>query len=359
MVYLGGSWPREYHGKVFMNNIHGQRINMDIPERTGSGYVGKHGPDFVNFNDRWSQIINLRYDQDGSVYLIDWYDKQQCHNQRDAHVHDRSNGRIFKIVYGDKKATKVDLGIMSNASPAGRNEVLAVAEARAQSVRRANEWHARHTLRILQERPADADTQATLLDHFERAQSEFAERHGARSEVKARLLASGTPSAQIAQILATNLELVERPLLRLLWALHVTGGLSEKVAQESLMHGSEHLRSWAIQLLCEDKNPSDTVLKEFARMAKEDPSPMVRLYLASAMQRTPVEKRMPVLEALLARAEDADDHNLPLMYWYAAEPVVGASTQNAVKLLAATKIPKVREYITRRMTAKPVAQAGQ
>jgi hypothetical protein len=38
---------------------------------------------------------------------------------------------------------------------------------------------------------------------------------------------------------------------------------------------------------------------------------------------------------------------------------VGASTQNAVKLLAATKIPKVREYITRRMTAKPVAQAEQ
>ena len=51
-------------------------------------------------------------------------------------------------------------------------------------------------------------------------------------------------------------------------------------------------------------------------------------------------------------AEDANDHNLPLMYWYAAEPLAGESVASAAKLLKATKIPQVREYITRRMTAK-------
>ena len=55
MVYLGDNWPDQYRGKLFMNNIHGQRINMDIVERSGSGYVGRHGNDFLNFNDRWSQ----------------------------------------------------------------------------------------------------------------------------------------------------------------------------------------------------------------------------------------------------------------------------------------------------------------
>ena len=108
MVYQGDSWPEKYRGQLFMNNIHGSRINMDSPEREGSGLVGHHGPDFIKFNDSWSQIINLQSDQDGSVYLIDWYDKNQCHENR-PEAHDRSNGRIFKVVYGDTKTPPVDL----------------------------------------------------------------------------------------------------------------------------------------------------------------------------------------------------------------------------------------------------------
>jgi len=34
-----------------MNNIHGACLNMDIPERQGSGFVGHHAPNFINFND--------------------------------------------------------------------------------------------------------------------------------------------------------------------------------------------------------------------------------------------------------------------------------------------------------------------
>jgi hypothetical protein len=106
-----------------------------------------------------------------------------------------------------------------------------------------------------------------------------------------------------------------------------------------------------IQFACEDKKPSEALLKEFARLAKEDPSPVVRLYLASACQRLSAEQRLPILENLLAHAEDADDHNLPLMYWYATEAVAAQGTAKAVPLLAKTKIPKVREFITKRMTA--------
>ncbi|MEY2410373.1 MAG: hypothetical protein QOF48_3043, partial [Verrucomicrobiota bacterium] len=113
LVYQGNSWPAAYRGKIFMNNIHGQRINMDVPVRVGSGFVGKHGADFINFNDRWSQIINLLAGPDGSVFMIDWYDKNQCHlNNLDAH--DRSNGRIFKISYGNPKAPAVDLAKLSD-----------------------------------------------------------------------------------------------------------------------------------------------------------------------------------------------------------------------------------------------------
>jgi len=113
MCYLGESWPAEYRNKLFIGNIHGQRVNMDIPERSGSGFTGKHGKDFLNFNDTWSQTLNQTYDQDGSMFIIDWYDANQCHHTR-IDGHDRSNGRIYKVVYQNQKTTRVDLAKLSN-----------------------------------------------------------------------------------------------------------------------------------------------------------------------------------------------------------------------------------------------------
>ncbi len=100
MIYLGTSWPPEYRGSLLMNNIHGARINRDLLKPNGSGFVGSHAPDFLRANDMWSQIVHLEYGPDGGVYMIDWYDKNQCHhNEVDAH--DRTNGRIFKVSYGE------------------------------------------------------------------------------------------------------------------------------------------------------------------------------------------------------------------------------------------------------------------
>ena len=67
---------------------------MDVLKPAGSGFVGSHGPDFIVANDRWSQVLNIRYGHDGQAIFIDWYDKQQCHTMNPAN-HDRSNGRIY------------------------------------------------------------------------------------------------------------------------------------------------------------------------------------------------------------------------------------------------------------------------
>ena len=316
MCYLGGSWPKEYHGKLFMGNIHGQRLNVDVPERKGSGYVGKHAPDFLNFNDKWSQTLDQRYDQDGNVFIIDWYDKQQCHNQRDPQIHDRSNGRIYKIVYGDKPATQVDLAARSDGQ-------------QVSSMSGSNEWPARQAARLLQERAAAGKLEPAV-----------------REEMRAELGLTGDAGAK-RLMFATG-----HGRLRLLWALHRSGGVSQADALKLLRAQEENLRAWTIQLLCEDKQPGAAALAEFARLAKEDPSPVVRLYLASACQRLTVPERLPIVEALLAHAEDAADHNLPLMYWYATEPIVAADPAKGALLLAKAKIPLLREYITRRLTAK-------
>lgn len=305
-IYQGGSWPEQYNGRIFMNNIHGQRLNMDVPERKGSGFVGHHGPDFVNFNDRWSQIINMECDQDGSMYMIDWYDKNQCHHTN-PEGHDRSNGRIFKLVYNNQAYTPIDLAKRSD------DELV-------QLQTHKNEFYVRHARRLLQERGPNPNVHAALRKIIEEGKNE----HDA---------------------------------LRALWTLRATGGLDERFVLSTLNSPHEYVRAWTVQFLCESKDPSDAALKEFARLAKGDPSPVVRLYVAAAMQRTPPQKRWDVLAALAAHGEDVDDHNLPLMYWYAMEASIGADPSRGIKLMAESKIPKLRQFIARRVasTSKPVA----
>jgi hypothetical protein len=137
-----------------------------------------------------------------------------------------------------------------------------------------------------------------------------------------------------------------------MWTLHMCGAMDEGRLMKGLADADEYVRAWAIQLLAEDRNPSAAALEKFAEMAKADASPVVRLYLASAMQRTPLDKRRPVLEALLAHEEDANDQNLPYMEWYALESVVGADPKAGAELLGKVKLAKVRELIARRMAAK-------
>ena len=132
MIYLGDNLPAEYRNKIFMGNIHGNRINNDILEPQGSGYVGHHGKDFLLMNDKWSRLISMKYGPDGGVYVIDWYDKQACHLPK-PEVWDRSNGRIYKITYGDPKPVKVDLAKLprrrSDRGHAGRQRMAAAARA--------------------------------------------------------------------------------------------------------------------------------------------------------------------------------------------------------------------------------------
>ena len=76
MIYHGGAWPEKYRGQLFMNNIHGNRMNVDHARAARLGYVGHHGPDFLLTSDQWSQMLYMTYGPDGQVYVIDWYDTQ-------------------------------------------------------------------------------------------------------------------------------------------------------------------------------------------------------------------------------------------------------------------------------------------
>ena len=317
LIYQENSWPDEFRGKIFMNNIHGACINMDIPERAGSGFVGHHAPNFINFNDKWSQIINLEAGPDGSVYMIDWYDKNECHST-DPNQHDRSNGRIFKISYGESKPHPVDLQKLSD------QELVDLTMSKS-------EWSSRHARRILQER-AQKSRNPTLDQSF-------------------------------AEKIITETD----PLLKLrgMWALHACSGLASTgqgqngLVDKLLRDGNEYVRAWTIQLICENKSVDPEVLKQFERLAIEDKSPVVRLYLASALQRIPVDARWEIVKGLASHAEDSQDHNLPLMVWYGAEPLAARDPNRALALAsgAETFAPCLLNFTVRRVAALNTADA--
>ncbi|MCW5556055.1 MAG: DUF1080 domain-containing protein [Verrucomicrobiae bacterium] len=307
MIYKGDNWPEKYRGQIFIGNIHGACINMDTPERRGSGFVGRHNPNPIEFNDKWSQVINFLPGPDGSVYFIDWYDKNECHSN-DANHHDRSNGRIFRVSYGEPKFQPVNLATQSD-------------EALIQFTIERGDWFGRHARRLLQERAQKG------------------------SQLSQKVLARNPGGANALK------------QLRWLWALHLTGGLHEPELLSALRQPGEYVRAWAIQFASERQTLSARLLNEFARLAREDQSPVVRLYLASAMQRVPLADRWETVQTLSQRAEDASDHNLPLMVWYAAEPLAAADFNRALNLAAESKLPRMLEFTVRRTAALNTPEA--
>ncbi len=302
---LGGSWPERHRGHLFMNNIHGARLNEDRVTPAGSGYVGDGEPDFLFANDSWSQFIALQFGPDGQMVVVDWYDRNQCHHG-DAAGHDRSNGRIFKVIYDRARPVPVDLAAASDA------ELVAM-------LGHANDWFARHARRLLQERAADGRLDAA------------------------------TPAALEARLAGA----VSTPhRLRALWALHAVGGLDESRLLDLVGDAEPLVRSWTIQLAAERKRASPALLDRFAVLAARDPSPVVRLALCSALQRLPLEARWAICTPLVGHGEDAADHNLPLMNWYAVEPLVPAEPARALSLAATCQIPTVARFIVRRAAAE-------
>lgn len=157
--------------------------------------------------------------------------------------------------------------------------------------------------------------------------------------------------------------------LRALWALHVTGGFDARVAIANLRSPDEWIRAWTLQLAFESRENLERLVREandlglepdpsLNRMAETDPSPLVRLFLAAAAQRAPnKEVRAGLVRRLLARDEDRADHNLPLMVWFALEPLAADYPAESLEAALATKLPKILQFTTRRVAALGTAEA--
>jgi putative heme-binding domain-containing protein len=79
---------------------------------------------------------------------------------------------------------------------------------------------------------------------------------------------------------------------------------------------------------------------------------------AILMGYSPIEFRVALAKALLTFSEDADDPNIPYLIWYGLIPVSNYKPEWLPILAAKGKIPKVREWITRRLAEMYAAKPG-
>jgi putative membrane-bound dehydrogenase-like protein len=299
MVYLGDNWPDKYRHSIYMGNVHGRRINNDTLERQGSSYTASHLPDVMLAKDPWFKAVTIQSGPHGAVYVSDWSDTGECHDYRNTH---RETGRLFRVAYGKLDWKRIDIAIMNNAE---------LVELQLHK----NDWRVAHARRVLQERFADGQDMSEVHESLHKM---FAEKKDVTRK------------------------------LRALWALFVTGGTTPSFLEKQLSHESEYVRAWSIRLLAEPGDVSPTTLKQFVEMARKDASPFVRLHLASAAARISLDQRWSIVEQLALHAEDVEDEYLPLMLWYAIEPLVPKDMPRVVEILKATKIPKIQSFIARR-----------
>ena len=258
-----------------------------------------------------------------------WYDKNACH-RRQPEIWDRTNGRVYRVSYGDRKPVKVDLSKLSD------DELIALHTHK-------NEWQVRMARKVLQERAAKLKDE-DVVNLWKRL---------------------------VALVFADKDKPFDaehtRQTLRYMWTTHcISADRDLPVISSTFVFdawygmASVPVRTWAVQLAAENTTTLrlPTAFTHFQQLVANEPAPQVRLAWASVMQRYSIEGRGLIAEALLNRAEDADDHNIPLMIWYGIEPLVGADPNVGLRLASNSKIPKVTQLIYRRLASDDAGRAA-
>ncbi|HBJ86704.1 MAG TPA: hypothetical protein DDZ88_23190, partial [Verrucomicrobiales bacterium] len=297
MIYNGDNWPAIYRDHLFTHNLHGHQLNHQHMVRTGSGYETFHAGYDLLYSPAPDYIpVDLQTGPDGAVYVIDWTDTQHCHNPDDEKW-DRSNGRIYRISWKETyKPVKVNLeqidwfaralrsagSVVSSRNPLEQLDPVSKID---------TEWAARMGRKVIREIASNPT--------------------GPQREFLGRFFWQFDPLPQHDR----------GRKLSMLWiasAIYNTGALTRQAEYfaEKLMDEDDVVRSWVIQLATEEAGKSKLSSETLLKLAQTDPSPTVRLALASALPNLDADTALAVGSALAMRAEDKDDRFLPKMIWF-------------------------------------------
>ena len=325
-IYQSSQFPAIYRNQLIFGNLHGHRLVSNYTEPKASSFIGRHGADFLRANDMHFIPVTQKVGPEGALYVSDWSDQQICHRGSNAVENwDRSNGRMYRVSYagvadGSDKSDRSDFPAAPFDLARETDEKLV-----RLAVQTENEWFSRMARRVLMERAVSAPD------------SRLAER--ARITL-AGVLKEGEAAA---------------PRLRALWTLGSLNEVDALTAKE-LMTDQAFLAAWIVRLV--SQGAGDTQTNELVGQAGAAASPLVRRELASALQRLPIDQRQALASALLQRGEDKDDPMIPLLIWYGIEPLVAADAEVGLELARVSKLPKVTQFLYRRLSAEEAGRTA-
>lgn len=303
-IYQSDAFPEEQRGRIFMANIHEHAVLSDILVRNGSGFIGKHGDDFLLANNAQWVGFSIEIGPDGNLYVLDWHDADICGSE----VLHKETGRIFRIS-PDQSLAENWQGRYEDLNRLSDRQLVELQTSKS-------DWHTRRARVILQYRASQRKLDPEAITYLK------------------------------------NLFAVPNPpdhRLKALWSLHITKSLSENDLLKALVDQDEYIRAWAIQLLCEDDGNKPAIITALSRMAQSDTSAVVRLYLASVLQRLKPENRWAILDGLVRHKIDNQDHNIPKMIWFGLEPLAAAEPEKAMSLALKSNLTLPINYIARRI----------
>ena len=313
-IYQADHFPVEWRNRLLTWNQHGRRLNRERLKRQDSGYVGKHETDVFENSSEWFRGMEVSVGPDGAIYGLDWSDTGECHDHTGVH---RTSGRIYKFFH--RKNPVADLSIIEN----GFDDLEAI-------IRHPNAWYFRQFLRNLSESNLTKGEKYKIIRIFE---------------------------LNFAGSLPTHIR------LRAMWGLYA---LNKKISESWLNDPNENIRAWIIRLMMDDK-PIDTLfgprqkalpntnlelVQKLVQQAQVDTSGLVRLTLASSLQRLPVEYRAELAKALAFHSEDRNDHNLPLVLWAGITPLVELDPEKLLEIARITEWSNLRTWIARAITER-------
>jgi putative membrane-bound dehydrogenase-like protein len=315
IIYKGDAYPEEFRGAFIGGNLLSNAVYWHKLGPKGSTFNARHRGTLIDSHDTWFRPIDLLTGPDGSVFVVDWYDKRASHlDPRDNW--DKSNGRIYKVVHeGTKRVAPFDLGRLESA------DLVALRT-------KENDWWPETARRILAER---RDPRVIPL-------------------LKSLLLDDRD------QTLA----------LRDFWDLYVSGGFDAELATRLLDHPLAGVRRWAIRLSGDDcGTPPARLSRELVAklndVALHDPDAAVRSQLASSCQRFPADDALSLLMKLASRSEDRADPHIPLLLWWGLEHLMRDHAERVVEAFGSStsqSLPLVREQLTERIVRMLVSHGA-
>ena len=99
--YSGDQWPVEFRDNIFIGNVMTSRVNRDALLEIGAGKKAVEKEDFIRSDDPWFRPVHMQFGPDGSLYIVDFYNRIIGHYEVPLQHpgRDRHRGRVWKVSF--------------------------------------------------------------------------------------------------------------------------------------------------------------------------------------------------------------------------------------------------------------------